>query len=333
MYQSRNDRQSLLSNKMYGYIDFIRLVCILFIIGHTHPEIPLVFFIYVFMVLSGYLWKADRKLASGVRNKSRILIYPYLGWGVPLLIILIIQLIFFADSATLDILKTIAMVLWEGEKAKAPFTAFWCFTAVWFSEIFYRYITQCSSLAYGIFITLSLLAGSFFGEELASLPLGMGVAFCSLVFYVAGHGLRLLQTKIVVPWYLYFSLLLLGATVYLIATGAIDPMVLKSGDFGTLVLSTWVYSLLAFAWIANAEVLYQTLGTLLERPIVWLIGLATPVILFHSVPIWFWYNVGWIGKEIIDKVPLLIICLTCLLTLTLFVKKLSPPRVQKILVP
>ncbi|MGH1978802.1 acyltransferase family protein [Rothia sp. L_38] len=332
MYQPRHSTQRISDNKRYGYIDFIRLVCIFFIvIGHVWTEIPLTVFVYVFMILSGYLWKSGRELILEARNKFKILVYPYLGWGIPLLIILVIQLVFFAQIGTSDVLKTVATVLWGGEKAKAPFTAFWYFTAIWFSGIFYRYITQRSAFVYGVSIALSLIAGSFFGEELANLPLGIGVAFCSLVFYAAGHALQVLQTKITVPWYI--SLLLLGASVYMIATVTVAPMVLKSGDFGTPVLSTLVYSLLALAWIASMEVLYQPLEALLERPVAWFVGLATPVILLHPVPIWFWYNVGWTGKDMADKVPLFIICLIFSVVLALLAKNIVPPWGQKILVP
>lgn len=332
MYQPRHSTQRISGNKRYGYIDFIRLVCIFFIvIGHVWTEIPLTVFVYVFMILSGYLWKSGRELIPEAQNKFKILVYPYLGWGIPLLIILVIQLVFFAQIGTSDVLKTVATVLWGGEKAKAPFTAFWYFTAIWFSGIFYRYITQRSAFVYGVSIALSLIAGSFFGEELANLPLGIGVAFCSLVFYAAGHGLQVLQTKITVPWYI--SLLLLGASVYMIATATVAPMVLKAGDFGTPVLSALVYSLLALAWIASMEVLYQPLEALLERPVAWFVGLATPVILLHPVPIWFWHNVGWTGKDMVDKVPLFIISLIFSVVLALLAKNMVPPRVQKILIP
>ena len=214
--------------------------------------------------------------------------------GASLLFVLIIQLVFFAHLGAVDVFKTVATVAWGGEKAKAPFTAFWYFTAVWFSGIFYRYITQRSPLVYGIFILLSLLAGSFFGEELANLPLGIGIAFCSLVFYAAGHGLQALQTKITVPW--YFSLPLLGVSVYLISSGVVAPMVLKSGDFGTPVISTLVYSLLALAWIASMKVLYQPVDTILEKPVAWFVGLATPVI-FCSIPSPFGIGTTLDGQE------------------------------------
>lgn len=332
MYKPKHILQTSSSSVRYGYIDFIRLVCIFFIIiGHVWAEIPLTVFVYVFMILSGYLWKSGRDLVYEAKSKFKILVYPYIGWGVPLLIILIAQLIFFTQVDSLEIAKTVASVLWGGEKAKAPFTAFWYFTAIWFAGIFYRYATSRSVAFYFIFISLSILAGSFLGEKFANLPLGIGVAFCSLVFYAAGHGLQLLQKELQLHWLFWGGILFLS--VYLVATGWVEPMVLKSGDFGTPVVSTLIYSILAISWIAAMPAVYRYFEFLVQKPVAWFVSLATPIILLHPVPIWFWYNVGWTGKEMVDKVPLFFICLIFSVGCALIAKNLVSPRIRRVLLP
>lgn len=325
-------RQETGRSTRLGYIDFIRVICIFFIIiGHVWAEIPLTVFVYMFMLLSGYLWKDGRELVDDAKKKFKVLVYPYIGWGIPLLAVLIIQLVFFAEISNRGILTTIASVLWGGEKAKAPFTSFWYFTAIWFSGIFYRILTLWGRLATIVGTVVALIAASYWGEILANLPLGIGVAFCSIVFYAAGHGLQILQRKHRIPMVL--SGVTLAGSIYSIAIGLVEPMVLKSGDFGTPFVSIAVYTVLGLAWIDLSRYVYQPLDVFLQKPIAWFVAVATPVILLHPIPIWFWYNVGWTGKSMEDKVPLFLICIIFATSLAVVAKNMFPPRLKKFLVP
>lgn len=318
--------------KRLGHIDLVRVVAVLFVVsGHVWSNLPFPGHVYIFMIISGYLWTDGRDLLEETKRKAEILLRPYLAWGILLLLVLLVQLIFFTDISPKQIILTVLSVIWGGEKAKAPFTSFWYFTALFFTGIFYRYLRDKGGAIYIVGVALSAISTFTINELLSELPLGIGVGFSCVVFFALGHLWRTIESKVSFAWYIYLVALVI--TAYLDLSGTIGHMVVKSGYFGTPMLSILNSALLTFSLINLAPYVYGILSGKAKRAIREFVLLVTPVILLHPVPIWVWYNLGWTPKDDLSKIILFFTCIVFSLGAGIFARIIIPHPLKSWFIP
>jgi len=205
-------------------IDLVRVVAIIGVVArHTWydpdgivAQVVCPWAIAVFFVLSGYLWKADRALATEVRNRWRGLLIPYAVW-VPLIAIPYFIWAFHeydpAFAATL-----VVGVGYGGKFAVAPFSACWFFTTMFFAAVYMRYLERYSRRVTWLVIVLTLVVTCTAPLALKYGPLGMTLALPCMLFIVLGQELRSRRDRINRPGLVGLGLVGVGAVA--VALGA-----------------------------------------------------------------------------------------------------------------
>lgn len=269
-------------------LDLVRfLALVLVVAGHVWTDYPLSGYVAIFFIVTGYLWKPGRTVREEVAHKWGTLLLPYVAWGVPLLAVY--TLINFLQVGSISaVAKSSAAIVWGGVRATEPFTAYWFLTAMFFACLMYRAaINSKQSWVIAALIMLSVVGAMLIGSHLTALPLGIGNALWSVQFIAAGHLLQKMRNWITAPRIAGVALVVLGlAAIWM----GVDRMVLKSGDFGTPLLS--LSAVVAVSW--GSLLLAEGYGpTLPQRLMEWctaLVMTSTPVLLLHAIPIWLWWE-------------------------------------------
>lgn len=269
-------------------IDLLRvLVVVLVVYRHTFPagddqlllatvSVPFFFF------LTGWLWRPGRRsVGSELGNRWQTLGRPYVSW-------LVILYAVWAPLYTVQngiSVGALAGPLIGGEWATRPFTTFWFLSALFLVAVSMRLLDRVPRMGLSLIAVACLALGGFFGDQLAAIPLGAGVAVPALGFALVARILReslprssgrvVLCAAIAVPVLVALSLPL----------GHID---MKYGIFGTPVLSGLVAAGFAWASIVLLDALFSrmTFGT---RAMGWLSALTRVAIipvLLHPVVLW-----------------------------------------------
>lgn len=241
------------------------------------------------------------------------------------------QLYFFADHSPKEVATSAARVIWGGENAKAPFSAFWYFTALWFTGLFYRYLWDRKHRLLWPAVLLSLALTTSWGRYIAELPLSIGHGFSCLIFFAVAHQWRKLENRINFSIYLYLIVFIISTAVYL--SKLVNPLILKSLDFGTPILSILISCILGISLINSSELFIKAIPEYIQKLITRFVGLATPIILLHPVPIWVWNNLGWTPKDDISKIILFIIAIVFSVSLGKLATLLLPRNLSSYFVP
>lgn len=265
-------------------IDIVRLIGLLVVVaGHVWVQYPIGGYVAIFFVLSGYLWSAKRSVAQDLRYQSWKLLVPYFAW------LAILSVPYFArtligtkdevglGSRALDL-------LWGGERATSPFTAFWFMTAIFVAAILFRILMFAPRWVYYGCLGLALAASIFDDRLLGGLPFAVDVGAVSILFMAAGYAYRKIEPT-VGRFYAGAAAVIVLCGV-LVATGTSARMTLKSADFGTPVLSIAVAVLIALAALSLARPLANALPEKGGRTISRIVQMGTPIILLHAVPLW-----------------------------------------------
>ena len=265
-------------------IDIVRLIGLLVVVaGHVWVQYPIGGYVAIFFVLSGYLWSAKRSVAEDLRYQSWKLLIPYFAW------LAILAVPYFARALTgtrdeVSLGSRALDLLWGGERATTPFTAFWFMTAIFVAAILFRILMLAPRWVYYGCLALALVASIFDEQLLGGLPFAVDVGAVSILFMAAGHAYRTIEPK--VGRFSAGAAAVVVVCGVLVATGTSARMTLKSGDFGTPVLSIAVAVLMALAAMSLARPLADALPEKAGHTVSRIVQMGTPIILLHAVPLW-----------------------------------------------
>ncbi|MCU1547568.1 MAG: acyltransferase 3 [Arthrobacter sp.] len=265
-------------------IDIVRLLGLVVVTaGHVWTQYPIGGYVAIFFVLAGYLWSAKRTVSEDLRYQSWKLLVPYFAWLGILAIPYFAQLM--TGSKQDAALGQRALdLLWGGERATTPFTAFWFMTAIFVAAILFRILMRAPRWVYLGYLAVALVATVFDGQLLGDRPGAVDVGAVSVLFMAAGHAYRQIEAR--VDRFPAGAAAVIVICGILVASGTSARMTLKSGDFGTPVLSITVAVLIALAAILLARPLAAALPESTGRAITRVVQMGTPIILLHTVPLW-----------------------------------------------
>lgn len=265
-------------------IDIVRLIGLLVVVaGHVWVQYPIGGYVAIFFVLSGYLWSAKRSVAQDLRYQSWKLLVPYFAW-LAILAVPYFARVLIGTKDEVPLGSRALDLLWGGERATSPFTAFWFMTAIFVAAILFRILMFAPRWVYYGCLGLALAASIFDDQLLGGMPFAADVGAVSILFMAAGHAYRKIEPK--VGRYYAGAAAVIVLCGVLVATGTSARMTLKSGDFGTPVLSIAVAVLIALAALSLARPLANALPEKGGRTISRIVQMGTPIILLHAVPLW-----------------------------------------------
>jgi acyltransferase len=269
-----------------GAIDALRVLGIVAIVaGHTWDNelartglytwhVPLFFF------LTGYLWTRTRPLGDELFKRMRTLLVPYVVWLV------IVGAMFetwlylrgeFELSGLIDL-------VWGGNHLGRPLSAFWFVTALFMVAVVLRILQALPMWVPLALAVAGIIVAHTNGDQLASIPLSIGVAWPCLIFVLAGYGLRVAKLASAVK--LRAGAAMFAAGTVLAATGAAAPLNIKQADFGTPVLSILMAASISGGVLLLAEVLFTRLSAGANALPTVLASAGLMVVLTHAVPLW-----------------------------------------------
>jgi acyltransferase len=282
---SIKESRAILSSHRSGGIDTLRVVGVTAVIaGHvaggltTYLTFP--WHVPVFFFLTGYLWKDERDFSDEWRNRSRSLGFPYLVWFTGLFVA---YTIFTALTAHFSFWRE-AGTLYGGVFAWRPFTTFWFVSALLFATLLYRMLSRFTLEIRWLVALLGVIGGTLLPGITAESPLSTGAAVTCLVFIVAGQTARLLRSRL--RHELLVALVLIAISAILIAARMSKPLDLKSGDFGTPVVSVVVAIALSFGLLVVTDSIVQRLPAWVSQVSTALAVPAMVVVLAHPIVLW-----------------------------------------------
>ncbi|MEO5779312.1 acyltransferase family protein [Arthrobacter sp. PAMC25284] len=265
-------------------IDLVRLLGLTVVVaGHVWAQFPIGGYVAIFFVLAGYLHSGRRSLAAEVRYQTWKLLIPYAAWLLLLAIPYFVRLTL-GRTGPVDFGGRALDLLWGGERATRPFTAFWFMTAMFVAAVLFRVLVRAPRWLYVGCLVAALAASVFDQELLGDRPGAADVGAVAILFMAAGHAYRWIEPKIDRPF--TAALAVIAGCAILVASGTSARMTLKAADFGTPVLSVAVAVLIAVAALSLARPLARSLSANASRTVTALVRMGTPVILLHAVPLW-----------------------------------------------
>lgn len=279
-------------------IDAVRVLGITaVVIGHSwdHTWLNLSTYTWhvpLFFFLSGYLWNPRRRGKDELRSRWRSLGVPYLAWFAVIAVIFGIVDIFRGNTVGLDV---ISGLLYGGYFAVSPYTTFWFVSALFFTVLWTRLLWNAGRVWLACGIIGGLIAGPTLGWVLARTPLSIGTALACLPLVAAGMLARSLRHRIHRPLLLGAGLLLVSAT--LIVTRISRSIDIRSGDYGTPVLSLLVASVICFGLLLVAEVALARASERAGRLISVLAQAGLVTVLLHPLMMWIVYSPEMTGID------------------------------------
>lgn len=262
--------------------DALRLLgLVAIVVGHAVPNAAVREVIYpwhvaVFFFLAGYLWKPDRSLGEETRRRWRSLLVPYLAWvviiGVPLLVYQDVT------GSFADVRDRMTSVLYGGTYLHNPYLAFWFLCALFVAAVLYRVLNLLLGSRGAQVASLLALPLTFVDDHVATIPWAVGVGAVAVFFVGAGHVVQQHRAWLTRLWPLALTA---GAT--LVASGLSRPLDMKSGDWGTPVLSFVVAVALSAGLLGFFEAVFRGGGPAWISRIA---SLGLVVVLTHAVPLY-----------------------------------------------
>lgn len=265
-------------------IDLVRLLGLAVVVaGHVWTQYPIGGYVAIFFVLAGYLHSARRSLAAEVRYQTWKLLIPYAGWLLLLAVPYFARLVL-GTGGTVDLADRGLDLLWGGERATRPFTAFWFMTAMFIAAVLFRAVVTLPRVLYLGCLGAALAASVFDQQILGDRPGAADVGAVAILFMAAGHAYRAVEPRLGRAY--PAALVVIAGCALLVATGTSARLTLKAADFGTPVLSIGVAVLIALAALSLATPLTRSLSVRASRTVTAVVRMGTPIILLHAVPLW-----------------------------------------------
>ncbi|WP_051477022.1 acyltransferase family protein [Arthrobacter sp. Br18] len=271
-----------------------------------------------FFLLSGYLWKiqkpdARRAVAAEAKKRFRTIMTPYCAW---LVVTLLVHVTIHDHRGTLTP-PAVILPLIGGSLNAGPFGAYWFMPALFISAIMFRALERVP-----LVLRLSIIAGIavvtyLFGEDLALLPMSLGVAGSALIFMLAGQGLQHFRTRVKRPVRFGSVCLIAGAAPILLGVSASLDM--KYGELGTPVLSAVAAVMISSGLLLILEGVFSRLPIRVHTISTRLAVGCLMVVLTHTYVLWllpvpdtersFWVLIAavvlpWAVALVLNRTPL-----------------------------
>ena len=205
------DKYAKNQNCRLGYIDAIKGIGILLVLlGHASFSDAVTNAIYLFhmplfFVLSGYIDKADRSIVRVVKDRSRSLLYPYVVFGIIILVYNTILDCLRGLATSKKIIKRLVALLYGNliwENNSDYIGTLWFLVALFWScilfTLFYKLYKKDRLLSFLMIIGI-LIAGAVFQKEKDSiglrLPWCIDVAFSGGILYLIGFVAKLYSDR------------------------------------------------------------------------------------------------------------------------------------------
>ncbi|WP_258141920.1 MULTISPECIES: acyltransferase family protein [unclassified Arthrobacter] len=264
-------------------LDAIRLLGIVaVVVGHVWTSGPLTDALFawhvpVFFILTGYLWKPGRTLRDEVTRRSKTLLVPYVAWLVVLSIAF--ASVEYLRSGSLPV-EALRNAVYGGAFAVRPYSAFWFVPVLFFTAVLCRLLERFPAWVAWATAAVGLAVSVLAGSMMAKAPLGIALAVPCLVFVLVGRGLPEMVRRVRYKAAVGLGLVLAG--VALTAGGAVQPLNMKDGDFGTVVLSVVNASAISLGLILVLSALYRVVSPAVNRLTVQLASTGLVVVLTHA---------------------------------------------------
>ena len=240
-----------------GGIDLVRCLGVIAVVaGHVWETPQSRAWLYpwhvpVFFFLTGYLWKPGRSIGHEFRSRWATLGVPYLVW----LAILWVTLMFVLLQEGRLTLRDAALPLYGGAVGYRPFTTFWFVSALFFAALLYRCAERFAPRLIYALLLGALLLGAIpaVARMLAYTPLSMGSALTCFAFIAAGACCRAVRGPAPRRTDLPLGILLVAAGIAGFVFGWLAPLNLKSGNFGTPLLSAIAACAISFGMVLVCE--------------------------------------------------------------------------------
>ena len=268
-------------------IDILRVVVVSMIVyRHTFGSSDLMIAsvgIPFFFFLTGWLWRSgSRTVSDEAGHRWRTLGIPYLIW---LAILYPVFLAAFAIQGELTLERGLSPLL-GGAYVGAAYTTFWFIGTLLAVALLMRLIDRLKMPVLIVLAFVTLAVGGWFGEELALVPLGFGVALSCLGFSILG--------KLARAWTPSSGV---GRGVVAVAVAVVavpltilcEPLNIKYGDFGTPIASAVLSSAIIWAAIVLLDSLFAAIpnqSRRLARVLGPFTAVAIIVVLTHPVVLW-----------------------------------------------
>ena len=265
-----------------GAIDAVRVLAVVAVVlGHVWVNsvvYRLVFpwHVAVFFFLAGYLWSPGRTLRTEFARRWRSLAIPYLAWLGVLLLGLVVTRAVLGTLRLHDVLGP----LYGGALATRPFSAYWFLTVLFFVALLARLVERLPPVARGAVVVLGLTLGYVVGPLLAETPLAIGSALPCLSFLVLGQLFARVRPRISRDLLVGLAAAVLASV--LIWTGIARPLNIKSGDYGTPVVSVVVAGLYCVALVLVADRVFRSLAPAWSSAATLLASAGLTVVLTHA---------------------------------------------------
>jgi len=277
-------------------IDLVRVAGVLAIVaGHIWLSEPAHRFLFawhvpVFFFLSGYLWKRRPigfKAGTEIGARSKTLLRPYVLWLVVLLVPYLVVL-----GATGELTPgRLLGPLWGGAYATRPFTTFWFVFVLFAAAVLWQAVTRLPAWGQSAVVVGALALSIVAGPALAITPLALGTALPALVFVAAGAWARRVEPRLAGRAWLAAALLLFSCLA--VGFGAVAPLDIKSGDWGTPVLSVVVAVAISWAMVILAQSLCSGMSPRADSVITGFALCGFTIVLGHPAVLWTLAGADW----------------------------------------
>lgn len=265
-----------------GGIDAVRVLAVVAVVlGHvwTNDVVYRLVFpwhVAIFFFLAGYLWSPGRTFRAEFVKRWRSLAIPYLVW---LTVLLAGLLVTHAVRGTLRVHDLLGP-LYGGALATRPFSAYWFLTVLFFVALLARVVERLPVAVRATVVVVGLALGYVAGPQLAQTPLAVGSALPCLSLLVLGQLFALVRPRISLD--LTVGLAAAVLAVVLVWTGAARPLTIKSGDYGTPVVSVLVAVLCCVALVLVADRVFRALPPAWSAAVTLLASAGLTVVLTHA---------------------------------------------------
>lgn len=273
-----------MASSRFAGIDALRIFGILAVIcGHVYG-VPLThqwvypWHVPLFFVLTGYLWSPGRSLWRELSTRTTSLMLPYVGWFV----VVSVAVLLISSPTAIPNLSSLLTPLWGGTQARGQYGTFWFISVLFFTAVLYRAIDRLPRVVQWAIAAAGLAGAYFIGPQLASMPLGLGLALPSLIFVLAGRGVRDIEPRVSHP--VTVGLALLGLSAAMIAFVPLAAVDVKYGQFGTPLAGVMVSVAIAMGLILIAR--QVPFGARAGKATATLAAVGIAVVLSHPLVIW-----------------------------------------------
>ena len=266
-------------------VDLVRVVGVVAIVAaHNWGERPwahpwfYTWHVPVFFVITGYLWKSDRRTSRELANRARTLLVPYVAWLVVVTLVMQGFLLTRGGMVTDGLLR--AMVL-GGSHLARPYSTFWFVTALFSAAVLMRFLQNRVAFLPWVVGGLGLAWAATDPAGLSAVPQSLGLALPALVFIGVGMVLRRHRERITDP--LVVGAVLLVPALVLGGRGVFASLDMKIGVLGQPLVGVFMASAISCGAILVAEGTERWLPRWTRRVVTEVAQVSLPIIMAHTL--------------------------------------------------